>query len=373
MELGLIEAAQTAFAAAVALAPNRGAFYYNLAHIRRFAADDPYLTAMEKLADDAKGLSDDDDIKLHFALAKAYDDLGSHERSFRHLQEGNARKRRLIAYDEAATIGQLVRIKHCFDADTMRRLGGAGNSSDLPIFIVGMPRSGTTLVEQILASHPEVYGAGELYDLDRITRDLASGFPEIVADMSATQIDQLGTTYLAGLKIEKKTGRRVTDKMTWNYRFLGLIRLILPNARIIHVRRDPTDTCMSCFSKLFGANQEFSYDLEELGRYYLAYQALMDHWHAVLPEESMLEIVYEELIADFAVQTRRIIAYCGLDWNDACLDFHRTARPVLTASAVQVRLPLYRTATEHWHPYRAFAEPLIRALDGSARSVAGID
>jgi tetratricopeptide (TPR) repeat protein len=365
MDLGQIEAAQTAFAAAVALAPHRGMFYFNLAHVKRFTADDPYLTAMENLARNPKSLGEEDHVKLQFALAKAYADLGAHERAFCHLHEGNARKRRMIAYDEGATLDQLARVRRVFDAPTVARASGAGNPSDLPVFIVGMPRSGTTLVEQILASHPEVYGAGELYDLDRLVRGLASGaggFPEIVADLTAAQLHDLGTAYLAGLEVEKPTARRVTDKMPWNYRFVGLIRLILPNARIIHVRRDPIDTCLSCFSKLFGANQEFSYDLAELGRYYRAYRALMDHWRAILPVGAMLEVEYEELVADFAVQARRIVAHCGLDWHEGCLDFHRTVRPVLTASAVQVRQPIYRTATEYWRPYRVHAGPLIQAL-----------
>lgn len=366
MELGLIEAAQTAFAAAVALAPNRGAFYYNLAHVKRFTADDPYVRAMETLANNPAMLSEEDHLKLQFALAKAHADLGAHARSFQHLLQGNACKRRLISYDEAATIGELERIRRSFDTATLRRLGGSGNPSGLPVFIVGMPRSGTTLVEQILASHPDVHAAGELYDLDRIARGLAGdsgAFPEIVADLTAARLRELGTAYLGGLKVEKPAALRVTDKMPWNFRFLGLIRLILPNARIIHIRRDPIDTCLSCFSKLFGANQEFSYDQAELGRYYRAYGGLMDHWRAALPPESMLEVVYEDLVADFAVQARQIVAYCGLDWNDACLDFHRTNRPVLTASAVQVRQPIYRSATEYWRPYRAYAEPLIQALD----------
>ncbi len=309
MELGLLDAAQAAFASALVLAPERGSFYFNLAHVKRFAAGDMHLAAMEKLLERSETLPDEDRIALRFALAKAYADIGAHESSFRHLIEGNAHKRRLTVYDEAATIGELERIRRIFDADTLRRLGGTGNPSEVPVFIVGMPRSGTTLVEQILASHPDVHGAGELYDLDRMVRALESGgrgFPEIVVEMTGARLRDFGTGYLAAITAKNPAARRITDKMPWNTRFLGLIRLTLPNARVIHVRRDPIDTCLSCFSKLFTKNQEFSYDLVELGRYYRAHAALMDHWRTVLPTDFMTEIVYEALVDDCEGQARRI-------------------------------------------------------------------
>ncbi len=260
----------------------------------------------------------------------------------------------------------MERIARVFDRALIERMAGSGDPSDRPVFIVGMPRSGTTLVEQILASHPGVSATGERYDLDRIARSLGAapiGFPEIVPTLDSEALRNLGSDYLSGLKIAKVAAARFTDKMPWNFRFLGLIALILPNARIVHVMRDPVDTCLSCFSKLFARNQEFSYDLGELGRYYRSYQRLMDHWRAVLPPGMMVDVRYEDVIAGLEGQARRIVSHCGLSWSHACLTFDKTDRPVRTASAVQVRQPLYQTAADRWRPYRTMVAPLLDALD----------
>jgi hypothetical protein len=224
-----------------------------------------------------------------------------------------------------------------------------------------MPRSGTTLVEQILASHPDVFGAGEIDDLTLLAE--AMPYPEGLPEASAEQLRALGASYVAGVRGRAGAALWITDKMPSNFYYVGLIRLALPNARIIHTRRDPVDTCLSCFSKLFvGVAQPFSYDLRELGRYWRQYDALMAHWRQVLPERAMLEIQYEELVADLETQARRLVAYCGLDWNDACLAFHETRRAVRTASAVQVRRPVYKSAVGRWRIYEEQLAPLIEEL-----------
>jgi hypothetical protein len=257
----------------------------------------------------------------------------------------------------------------------MQAKAGQGAPSTLPVFIIGMPRSGTTLVEQILASHPQVWGGGELMHLKEAVARLSGpegaespfGYPELVRLLDGAQLRALGAEYCEALRAAAPptmmtTTTRMTDKMPANFLFAGLIALVLPNARIIHVKRDPLDTCLSCFSILFLGNQPHSYDLAELGRYYRAYLHLMEHWRQVLPPGAMLEVQYEEVVADLEGQARRIVAYCGLEWDDACLDFHRTERRVWTASSVQVRQPIYRQSLGRAEAYRHWLQPLLEAL-----------
>jgi hypothetical protein len=235
------------------------------------------------------------------------------------------------------------------------------------VLIVGMPRSGTTLDEQMLASHPRVFGAGELPDLAALTgelRDQAGAiYPECVAALDARALRRCGDAYLAGLRRRAPDAACITDKLPANFAHVGFVQLAVPNARVIHVRRDPLDTCVSCFSKLFAEGQlHFAYDLGEIARYYRAYAALMDHWRAVLAPGAMLEVQYEELVADPERQVRRLVAYCGLAWDDACLRFHETRRPVRTVSAGQVREPIFRGSVGRAQAYRRWLGPLVTAL-----------
>jgi Sulfotransferase family len=222
-------------------------------------------------------------------------------------------------------------------------------------------RSGTTLIEQILASHPKMFGAGELRHLSLLAASLP-GFPEIVPYLSAERLRQLGTSYVDAVGAMAPDAERVTDKMPGNFALAGLIHLALPNARIIHMRRDPIDTCLSCFSILFTNGQPYSYDLAELGRYYRAYEELMEHWRSVLPAGVMLEVRYEDVVSDLEQQARRVVAHCGLEWDDACLGFHEARRTVRTASAAQVREPIYRSSMGRWRPYKELLRPLITEL-----------
>jgi hypothetical protein len=304
-------------------------------------------------------------MHLHFALGKALADAGDAERAFRHMLEGNRLKRSQIDHDEPAVLGAFDRIRRVFTPSLVEAKSGQGSASRLPILIVGMPRSGTTLVEQILASHPRVHGAGELEDLARIVGGLcqsAGNYPEAIPALDPGQLGAIAERYLEGLVSRSGGAERVTDKMPSNFYFIGLIHLALPEASIIHVRRDPLDTCLSCFSKLFASPQNHTYDLAELGRYYRKYAELMAHWREVLPAGRMLEVRYEDLVADFEPAARRILAHCGLDWDEACRSFHRTARPVHTASAAQVRQPIYGSAVGRGKPYREFLTPLLREL-----------
>jgi tetratricopeptide (TPR) repeat protein len=371
--LGRLDEAIQAFERALALAPRKAGNYWNLAGSRRFTAADPHLKAMKKLAQEMASLDVEDQIGLHFALAKAFADLGDPRQSSYQLLRGNSLKRQQISYDEARTLERFDRIRATFAVDLIREREGLGHASSTPLFILGMPRSGTTLVEQILASHPMVYGAGELHEIGEIAKTIRganrSEFPEAVATLSGEQLRELGQRYLRAMGQVAPAAVRVTDKMPHNFPWTGLIHLILPNARIINTRRDPRDVALSCFSLLFARGQmAFSYDLAELGRYYRAYEALMEHWRNVLPEGVMLEVQYEELVGNLDQQARRIVAHCGLEWDDACLNFYRTERAVRTASVTQVRQPIYNSSVGRWRRYEDLLRPFLQALEGNERS-----
>jgi tetratricopeptide (TPR) repeat protein len=364
MILGRLDEARRELERAIALAPARTEFYRTLSTMKRFGKGDPQLAAMQALAADMSALGDEERMDLHFALGKAHADIGLHDRAFSHLEAANRLKRGQIGYDEAATLGQFERIAAAFTPQLMRRLADGGDPSSLPVFIVGMPRSGTTLVEQVLASHPQVFGAGEIGELEAALAgsDAASPFPESIGAMTAEQLRRIGADYRNRVAALAPAALRITDKMLANFRFVGPIHLALPNARIIHVQRNPVDTCLSCFFRLFGGELPFAYDLAELGRYYQAYARLMAHWRAVLPEGVMLKVQYEDFVTDFAAQARRLIAHCGLEWDERCSAFYENRRPVTTSSATQVRQPIYRSSIEGWLPYRHGLGPLLDAL-----------
>jgi tetratricopeptide (TPR) repeat protein len=367
-QLGRLAEARAALQRAVALAPRVAKYQRDLGDVSRYDAGDPYLATLEKLAADSATLSVGDRIELRFALAKAYEDLGRHAEAFTQWLDGNALKRRQITYDEVAALGIFDRIRTAFTSELIRTRHDGGNLSPVPVFIVGMARSGTTLVEQILASHPHVFGAGELMCFSSAVQGIrtksggATTFPELVSGMAEEDFSDLGARYLAELERLAPGASRIIDKMPGNFMFAGLIHLALPNAIIIHTHRDPVDTCLSCFAKLFTAEQNYTYDLAELGRYYCHYQALMAHWHRVLPPGRILDVRYEDVVADLEGQARRIVAHCGLGWDPRCLAFHETERPVLTASAAQVRQPIYTTAIGRWRVYEPFLWPLLTEL-----------
>jgi tetratricopeptide (TPR) repeat protein len=366
--LGQLSEAGLALEQAVRLAPRNAKYRRDLGEITHFVPGDPNLAAMEHLAQESASLSVGDQIELHFALAKAYEDVGRHAAAFRQWLDGNALRRRQIDYNEATTLGALDRARAVFTSDLIRTWQNMGDPSSLPVFIIGMPRSGTTLIEQILASHPQVFGGGELSYFHTAVEGIQTAlggsatFPELVTGMTGDNFRNLGGRYLAKVERLARNVAHITDKMPANFMYAGLIHLTLPNAPIIHTIRDPVDTCLSCFSKLFAAEQNHTYDLAELGRYYRHYQALMAHWHHVLPPGRILDVRYEDVVADLEGQARRIIVHCGLDWDPRCLAFHQTERPVRTASAMQVRQPIYNSAVGHWRVHEPFLGPLLAEL-----------
>jgi len=366
--LGRSEEARRAFARAAALDPAVPSYRYAAMATKKTAPDDPHLQALEAMVVHAERYPAAEQAELHMALAKAYDDLEAYSRAFEHLKQGNAIKRSLVAYDEEKELAAMKAVAAVFGKEFLAARAGQGDPSPLPIFIVGMPRSGTSLVEQILASHPAVYGAGERTDLPDLVGagEAGADFPSNVAGLTLEALRHLGERIVAKLSALAPKATHVTDKLPGNFLYIGLIRLMLPRARIVHVRRNALDTCFSCFTKLFDGNVPYTYDLGELGRYYRAYAALMAHWRAVLPEGAMVEIDYEALVADFEPQTRRLLAACGLDWDARCLDFHKTRRNVRTASTFQVRQPLYQSAVGRAAGYEAWLAPLRAALEDAS-------
>jgi hypothetical protein len=314
-------------------------------------------------------------MKLHFALGKAYGDLGERERSFGHLLAGNREKRLQTPYDEAATLQRFTRIARACTPQLLAARRGAGHMGEAPVFVVGMLRSGSSLVEQILASHPQVHGAGECEAFGRAIAELRlpqeQQPPEAMAELPAEALRRLGESCEARLRHRAPQALRVVDKTLVNFTRLGLIHLALPQAKIIHTVRDPVDTCLSCFSHLFDGDHPYAYDLAELGRYWRAYEALMAHWRALLPPGVLLDLRYEDLVDDLEGQARRLVQHCGLQWHPACLDFHTTQRSVRTASLAQVREPIFRSSLHKGRAYGSLLQPLLEALQIPA--AAGLD
>ena len=375
--LGRLDEAAAAYRQALDRRPGDAGAHHNLAQVKTFTPGDPDLAALEAAAEKAPSLPPGQATPLYFALGKALEDLAEHERAFAAYAEGNRLRRATLDYDPARDARVFRKIQAAFGADLIRRLAAAGDPSREPVFILGMPRSGTTLVEQILASHPKVFGAGELKALGAMTAALgrpdgrALPFPDYVPTLTPAERAKLGQHYLKTARAEapgiETAGRaRFTDKMPLNFPLAGLIHLILPGARIIHCRRDALDTCVSCYTRLFTEANPFTYDLAELGRYYRLYEEIMAHWRAVLPAGRVLEVRYEEVVADTDAQARRIVAHCGLPWDSACLAFHEAKRPVVTASSAQVRRPIFQTSVARWRRFETHLGPLRAALEPSA-------
>ena len=364
-DLGQMAPAEAAMRESLEKAPGKISYHLSYAATHRYRdQDDPHLAEMKRLAEEAAQMPDIDRAHLHFALAKAYEDLGAKDLGFEQQLLGNAAKRRTFDYDEAGTLAQIERIKAVFTRNFISSHKRGYRLADGPIFILGMMRSGSTLVEQILASHPAVFGAGEL-TLFRQAVIAQSGevrYPDMIPSISAGAIDAIGARYEARLRREAPGVPRITDKYLHNFLYCGLIALALPHARIIHTVRDPVDSCLSIYSKLFTGHHPYAYDLAELGRYHRAYRSLMDHWREVLPEGMMIDLRYEELVGDLEGQARRLLDHCDLPWDDACLSFHNTDRAVRTASATQVRQPIYQSSVGRWQPAPELLRPLTDAL-----------
>ncbi len=361
--------AVAAYRRAIAMEATLGEAYWSLANLKtfRFTAED-VLAMRQALKQDA--VTDDDRLHLEFSLGKALEDLGEHAESFSCYARGNAIRRKLHPHDAAEITRFVQRSKKTFTADVFGKLAGAGSPTPDPIFIVGLPRAGSTLLEQILASHSRVEGTMELPDMPRIAMEIIrrndgggeGGFADAVAAMTPEALRGLGERYLAETRSQRKTDKPFfIDKMPNNFLYTGLIHLILPNAKIIDARRHPFGCCFSGFKQHFARGQSFTYALDDIGRYYRDYVELMAHIDTVLPGR-VHRVSYEAMIEDTDAELRRLLDYCGLPFEDACLRFYENERPVRTASSEQVRQPIFRDGVDRWKQYEPWLGPLKEVL-----------
>ena len=347
-------------------APTLGEAYWSLANLKtvRFTGADAAAMRTQLARPD---LSEDDRLHLHYALGKALEDAKDYGASFNHYAAGAAIRRAQAAYDADAVSAEVARSKALFTPAFFRDRSGLGCEDPAPIFVVGLPRSGSTLIEQILASHSMVEGTMELPEVIAIARSLTkpdedARYPQALADMDGSRLRALGESFIARTRIHRKQGRPFfIDKMPNNFLHIGLIQLMLPRAKIIDARRHPMAACFSGFKQHFARGQNFSYDLNDIGRYYRDYAALMDHVDAVLPGR-VHRVFYERMVADTEREVRRLLDYCGLPFEPACLTFYNNDRAVRTASSDQVRQPIFRDGLEQWRRFEPWLDPLKAAL-----------
>lgn len=361
-----------AYRRAIALDPALGEAWWSLANLKTVQFDAADLAAM-RAALAAPDLGDENRFHLDFALGKALEDAADYRASFAHYARGNALRRESLDYDADATTANVARTRALYTPAFLAARAGQGCPAPDPIFVVGLPRSGSTLIEQILSSHSMVEGTSELPDIQALARRLGARshdeagdrFADKLGALDAAGLSALSAEYLALTRVQRKTGKpRFIDKMPNNFVHTGMIHLILPNARIIDARRHPLGCCFSGFKQHFARGQAFSYDLGDLGRYWRDYAALMAHFDDVLPGR-IHRVQYERLVAEPETEIRALLTYCGLDFEPACLSFHQTERAVRTASSEQVRTPLYVSGVDHWQHYDEWLGPLRAAL-GSA-------
>jgi Flp pilus assembly protein TadD len=368
---GRLEAARDAFRRAIALKPGMVATHYHLATLGPGLAGEADLEAALSLLNGAgregSALNPSARGRLLFALGRALEDRGDFHQAFARLAEANAIRRAERPFDVATLEAHLERVAEVFTPGLLERLAGQGDPSRRPVFIFGMARSGTTLVEQIISAHPAVHGAGEIANLAslvaRIRGREGKTFPDWAADIDGGDCRSIGKAYLDSLPPPGAGEARLTDKRLHSFEHLGLIQLCLPNATLIHCRRDPRDVCFSLYALDFERGMDYAFDLADLGRYWRAYERVMDHWRAVLPPGRMLEVPYEAVVDDLEAWARRLIDHCGLEWDEACLRFHQSQREVRTASNVQVRRPIYAASVGRWRRFERHLGPLMEALE----------
>jgi tetratricopeptide (TPR) repeat protein len=368
LTLGALDEAGVHYEHCLRLEPATWKAHIALSQLRRVTADDNHVARLESMLQ-SPGLPDQGVMSLNMALAKEREDLGEHPLAFRHYVEGKAAARRLLPPEEATDGAVFEAMMRAFPSPEPIAPGG-GNPSEEPIFVFGMPRSGTTLVERILSSHPGVHSAGELPNFGLLMRQMCgvpgNGTLDPAALARTPGIDwaRLGTDYLASTRPGTAGKPHFVDKFPHNFLFAPLIARALPNARMVCLRRNPLDTCLGNLRQLFSLRSPFhrySFDLMDIGRYYLLFDRMMAHWREVLPGR-ILEIDYEDLVEHQEASTRRLLAFCGLDWHDDCLAFERNTAPVATASAVQVRSPIFRSGLDRWRKYEAELAPLRELL-----------
>ena len=352
--------------------PEFGEAYWALANLKTFRFSDEEVATMERFVDDEQ-LPDETRVNFNYSLGKSYEDRGEYDQAFVRYDKGNRLRRPHESYDPVQTEMVHDQIIETITPEFLEANREHGCPAPDPIFIVGLPRSGSTLIEQILASHSQVDGTLELPDLPRIIKAIneqkpqGDGYPQALQHYGP-ELARLGEQYLEWTARHRKGAPYFTDKMPNNFASVGLIAAILPNAKVVNARRHPLDSCMGCYKQLFYKGQSFTYDLIELGEYYLEYQRMMDHWHEIVPH-MVIDVQYEDMVADQENQTRRLIEHCGLPWEDRVLRFYETDRAVITASSEQVRQPIYSKSVNSWRRFEAHLEPLIEVLEPLLRKL----
>lgn len=365
--IGKQEEGIAAYRRAMALRPNFGETHYSLSNLKTFRFEPHEVEDMQRRLDQ-ENLSKESIVHFAFALGKAYEDEQDYDQAFRFYQRANQAHRETVSYDPVQTEMIHAKIREIFNAELFARedYANSGCKDAAPIFILGLPRSGSTLLEQILASHSLVDGTSELPDLSLVAQSLndrerAIAYPAALPELNAAALEQLGQKYIDSTMSHRSGSQYFTDKMPNNFPHIGLLHLILPNAKIIDARRHPMDSCMGCYKQHFAKGQTFTYDLFELGEFYLEYDLMMKHWNEVLPGK-VLRVQYEDVVSDLEPQVRRILEYCNLPFEQACVDFHETDRAVRTASSEQVRQPIYSGSVNTWKRFEAHLQPLIDIL-----------
>jgi tetratricopeptide (TPR) repeat protein len=366
MELGRFHDAAASFDIALALNRRETAAYYNLVNVKKLTeADRPLLAQMEWMLKEYE-LAEDDQANLHFSLGKAYDDLGEYENAIEHFDQANRVRHRRTSFNPPWRKLVADRVIERFTPEFFSRNAVLGSDCEVPILVLGMPRSGTTLVEQILSSHPEVAAGGEI----PFWAECVSSFrADATGAIDPAWVSRMARDYQSLATGISPTALRVTDKSPHNFHILGLIHVVFPRARIIHCRRHPVDTCLSIYFQDFARKMDFAYDRDDLVAYYRQYQKLMAHWRSVLPADRFLELQYETLVDDREAMTREMIAFCSLDWDDACLHSERNPRSVRTASVWQARQPVYKTSVARWRRYEPWLGALRELLPDADRTL----
>ncbi|HNP37310.1 MAG TPA: sulfotransferase [Woeseiaceae bacterium] len=359
--LGDQAASLRAYRSAIRAKPDFGEVYWSMANLKVFRFENAEVTAMEQQLE-RKDLTRSAEIHFHFALGKAYEDLGDYDRAWHNYHTGNQLQRSEVEYDPVEFSLRQEKIIETFNEDFLRAREGNGYDAADPIFIVGLPRSGSTLIEQILASHSQVEGTSELPILGKIAGSIGRyrrdnrHYPGSVTGLRDKDLHDYGRQYMEQSRRHRLSNKPFfTDKLPNNFPHVGLLHLILPNARIINARRHPLDSCLGAYKQLFGHGQHFTYDVLELAEYYKLYHSVTSHWHRVLPGK-VLDVHYEDSVLDLEGQVRRILDYCGLPFEEQCLRFYETDRAVRTASSEQVRQPIYRGSLGKWRRYEKHLE-----------------
>jgi len=372
LEKGMKDEAIACYRRAIDVDPTYAKAYRNIVESQKLKTVNSDITALEDLLRSDKVKDVDDRVQLLFGAAKAYNDLKDTATSWKYLKEGNDLHRTTYDYDVEVDLSLMEDLKRSITAEYIEENKRETKSSPSPIFILGMPRSGTSLVEQILASHPKIYGAGELYFFEllvhhKVKQGKLIHLRDVLPNLQSQDFEEFAKFYSGHLKALPTKAKLITDKMPRNFLYVGLIKILFPDAKIIHCRRQPEDSCLSIYKKIFVGNQKFAYKLTELGQFYNGYLDLMDHWHTVMPGD-ILDVQYEEMVDNTEAQTRRLLEYCGVDWHDDCLNFHKTQRVVRTASSDQVRQPIYKSSVDAWKQYEQQLVPLTEALNSRKTS-----